>query len=326
MMPPTGSPEAPADPTAQSTNYLKWILIGCGSLIIISFGIGVLAVGILYLRRPASSRSSPPSNSPSYKSPSSSRDTVKLVSDHSIETVAKTWNSCTAFAPEDWTIEGNEQRVGIGVDLGSSDRSMFASYGIAGVPVAQLNGQDVYGTETPETLLKNMFESTGSSNFVFDEGSTTIPTGDTLRYWHAYYEGKPLRGFALYRTFDSGLPGTYIIAYRAGATEVNKWAENKNLVYDVAASIRCTKHLFPAQESATAGREPKGSSKDQIEERLSTQQEETTMGFRNVYSPSTGQHWEASFDDYNPTGPDGPGYYRRVGNSYEKLNEGFPPN
>ena len=63
-----------------------------------------------------------------------------------------------------------------------------------------------------------------------------------------------------------------------------------------------------------------------MDEELSTKREETTMGFQNVYSSSTGQHWEASYDDYNPTGPDGPGYYRRVGNSYEKLSEGFPPN
>ena len=57
-----------------------------------------------------------------------------------------------------------------------------------------------------------------------------------------------------------------------------------------------------------------------------TKREEAMMGFQNVYSPSTGQHWEASYSDYNATGPDGPGYYRHVGNSYEKLNEGFPPN
>ena len=52
------------------------------------------------------------------------------------------------------------------------------------------------------------------------------------------------------------------------------------------------------------------------------------MGFQNVYSQTTGEHWEASYSDYNPTGPDGPGYYRKVGSvgGYEKLNEGFPPN
>ena len=49
------------------------------------------------------------------------------------------------------------------------------------------------------------------------------------------------------------------------------------------------------------------------------------MGFQNVYSPTTGEHWEASYSDYNATGPDGPGYYRKVGSvgGYEKLSEGY---
>jgi hypothetical protein len=61
---------------------------------------------------------------------------------------------------------------------------------------------------------------------------------------------------------------------------------------------------------------------------MSRKREEAMMGFQNVYSPSTGQHWEASYSDYNATGPDGPGYYRKVGSvgGYEKLSEGFPPN
>ena len=48
------------------------------------------------------------------------------------------------------------------------------------------------------------------------------------------------------------------------------------------------------------------------------------MGYENVYSPSTGEHFEASQSLYNETGPDGPGYYRSTGtNSYEKMERGF---
>jgi hypothetical protein len=102
------------------------------------------------------------------------------------------------------------------------------------------------------------------------------------------YQGKQFRGFVLYQTFEPGDPSSYILAYHMGSSEASKWDENKNLVYDVAASIRCTKHLFPAQESTK--REPKGSSKD-LEEELSIKREEATMGFQNVYSPTTGEHW-----------------------------------
>src|SRR5262245_3676108 len=306
-------------PRNGGSGYLKWILIGCGTLIVISIGVSAIIGAAWYFMSRSPNRTTGGSSRPLF-----SRSDVKLVDNHGFETVQKTWSSCTAFAPADWTIFGNEQRVGMGVDLASPDQTMFASYGIVGLPRTEaMLGRDYYGTGTPEKALQGMIESTGASGFELESASRQVGSY-TLRYWQADYRGKHFRGFALYQAFESGDPNTYVVAYRTGSTEEGKWEQNKNLVYDVAASIRCTKHLFPVQESAS--REPKGSSKDEIEERLSTQREETTMGFQNVYSPSTGQHWEASYSDYNPTGPDGPGYYRRVGNSYEKLNEGFPPN
>ena len=311
------SPNQPDQKQQAQPNYLKWILIGCGALLVFWIVIILAAFGIWFYysrsnRTTGTSRRSP-----------FSRSEVRLVNDHGIQTVAKTWSSCNAFAPADWTINGNEQRVGIGVDLAASDQTMFASYGIVALPRTEAFGGDYYGTGTPEKFLQTMLENGGATGFELENGSQPVE-GYTLRYWKANSRGKQFRGFALYQTFETGDPSTYIVAYHTGSTELSKWDENKNLVYDVAASIRCTKHLFPAQESSS--REPKGSSKDQVDEELSTKREEATMGFQNVYSPATSEHWEASYSDYNQTGPDGPGYYRRVGNSYEKLNEGFPPN
>jgi hypothetical protein len=299
-------------PTRQ-TNYLVWILVGCGTLLAVGLVLALAAVGVwYYYQRPAG---------PNVRRGAGA---VRLVEDHGIKTVAKTWSSCTAFAPADWTIIGNEQRVGIGVDLASADQSMSASYGITAVPRTEaVFGQDYYGTGTPERFLQTLLEATGTTGFALDPETRPVE-GYTLRYWRANSRTKPIRGFVLYQTFETGDPSTYIVAYHLGATDASKWEQNKNVVYDVAASIRCTKHLFPAQESSS--RRPQGSSKDQIEEELSVKRQEATMGFQNVYSPTTGDHWEASYSDYNATGPDGPGYYRRVGNSYEKLNEGFPPN
>jgi hypothetical protein len=216
---------------------------------------------------------------------------------------------------------GNEQRVGIGADLGSPDKTLASSYGIVAVPRTTFYGADVYGTASAETFLQTMLQQNGAAGFALDDATQNVE-GYTLRYWRATVRGKPVRGFALYQTIEMGDPSTYIVAYRIGSAGADKWGQYKNLVYDVAASIRCTKHLFPAQESSV--RQPKGSSKDDIEREMSIKRQEATMGFQNVHSPSTGEHWEASYSDYNATGPDGPGYYRRVGNSYEKLKEGFP--
>jgi len=311
-------PNQPDQKQQAQPNYLKWILIGCGALLVVLVGLAVLGFVIWYFMARPTGHASRSSRPPLFGSAD-----VKLVDNHGIETVAKTWSSCTALAPADWTITGNEQRVGIGVDLAAPDQTMYASYGIVALTRTAAFGGDYYGTGTPEKSLQTMVESSGATGFELENESQSVE-GYTLRYWRANSQGKQFRGFALYQTFETGDPSTYIVAYHMGSTEAGKWEQNKNLVYDVAASIRCTKHLFPVQENTT--REPKGSSKDQVDEELSTKREEAMMGFQNVYSPSTGQHWEASYSDYNPTGPDGPGYYRRVGNSYEKLNEGFPPN
>ena len=301
-------------PTVKKTNYLPWILGGCGALLVFWVVILIAAFAIYYYYPPST-------NSRTGGRRSSSE--VRLVEDHGIQTVQKTWSSCTAFAPADWTIVGNEQRVGMGVDLAAPDQSMAASYGIVAVPRTQMYGGDYYGTGTPEKAIETMMEATGNTGFVFDNDSQSV-ADYTLRYWRANLHGKPVRGFALYQAIEFGEPSNYILAYHIGETDASNWEQHKNVAYDVAVSIRCTKHLFPAQESST--RRPQGSSKDQIESEMSRKRQEATMGFQNVYSTSTGQHWEASYSDYNPTGPDGPGYYRRVGNSYEKLNEGFPPN
>ena len=303
--PPNQPPQKP------KSSYLPWILIGCGVVLVFGIIIAVAALGMWYYTSQ--------SNSPGTRRTRSSGE-VRLVADHGIQTVEKTWSSCTALAPADWTIVGNEVSTGLGVDLASADQTMAASYGLTGVA-----GGAYYGMSTPEEYIQKSMQTTGMTGFEFDNKTQHVE-GYTLRYWRAEYQGKQIRGFALYVTFETGDPNTYIIALRIGSTVADKWEERKNLVYDVAASIRCTKHLFPAQESAA--REPQGSSKDQVEDDLSTKRQEAMMGFQNVYSPTTGEHWEASYSDYNPTGPDGPGYYRKVGSvgGYEKLNEGFPRN
>jgi len=48
------------------------------------------------------------------------------------------------------------------------------------------------------------------------------------------------------------------------------------------------------------------------------------LGTQYVHSPSTGQNYLVDRTAaWNDTGPDGPGFYRKVGNSYEKLEAGM---
>jgi hypothetical protein len=201
--------------------YLKWILIGCGALIVISIGLSLIGTAIWYFMARTPDRNSGGARRPLFGS-----SNVKLVDNHGIQTVEKTWSSCTAFAPADWTIVGNEQRVGIGVDLTAPDQTMYASYGIVGVArTTETLGTDYYGTATPERFLQTMLESGGATGFELENESQSVE-GYTLRYWRANSRGKQFRGFALYQTFETGDPNSYIVAYHMGSVEAGKWDQN----------------------------------------------------------------------------------------------------
>ena len=61
--------------------------------------------------------------------------------------------------------------------------------------------------------------------------------------------------------------------------------------------------------------------RDAVNSRLSQEWEETIGEFNEVESPTTGERFEAPFNAYDPTGPDGPGYYRPLpGGGEEKLD------
>src|SRR5580765_6813733 len=112
----------------KQTNYLPWVLGGCAVALVL----GLIVVGVagvfLYVLTPGDRNGRGGGFGPGL-GPGS----VKTVDKHGVETVAKTWSSCTAYAPADWTIIGNEQRIAIGVDLAAADQTMSASYGVAAV-------------------------------------------------------------------------------------------------------------------------------------------------------------------------------------------------
>src|SRR6185436_19013645 len=101
-------------PPPVKTNYLPWILGGCGVLLVFWIVVVIAAFGIYYYLGPTNQDG---------RSSRGLSGSVKPVDKHGVQTVAKTWSSCNAFAPADWAIVGNEQRLGIGTDLASADQT-----------------------------------------------------------------------------------------------------------------------------------------------------------------------------------------------------------
>ena len=115
---------------SKQTNYVPWIIGGCAVALVLGVIVMGVAGVVLYAMSPGNQngRRGGGGYGPPVRSGS-----VKTVEQHGVETVAKNWSSCTAYAPADWTIIGNEQRIAIGVDLAAADQSMSSSYGVAAV-------------------------------------------------------------------------------------------------------------------------------------------------------------------------------------------------
>src|SRR6476620_8254918 len=173
MAAPLNQPPAP-----KQTNYLPWVLGGCAVALVL----GIIVVGvagvIFYAVTPANK------NGRGGGLGGSGLGGVRTVDRQGLETVAKNWSSCTAFAPADWTIVGNEQRVGIGTDLAAPDQSMSSSYGIFALQDTSGYGGDYYGTATPERAIQTTMESAGASDFNLEDDSQTVGSY-TLRFWRA---------------------------------------------------------------------------------------------------------------------------------------------
>ena len=61
--------------------------------------------------------------------------------------------------------------------------------------------------------------------------------------------------------------------------------------------------------------------KQEVEDRSSQKWADAMRGYETVESPTTGDRYDAPLNSYNPTGPDGAGYYRSLpgGGGLEKL-------
>ena len=83
-----------------------------------------------------------------------------------------------------------------------------------------------------------------------------------------------------------------------------------------AGSIRCQAQYTPsgAGSSGRTSREPS---------RQSTYN--TQLGTEYAHDPETGETFFMKHaTDWTDAGPDGPGYYRQIGNGYRKLVSGLP--
>ncbi len=287
---------------------------------------GAIFIKGLKTKKPVSIEPITPS-SPS-ASPANTGEIKLAQTSDMIRLYPKTSQSCSAYIPNNWNMQGFETRYGIGADLAASDGTMNASYMTALVvnPGSNVPGLGNYQASTPEAYIQTMLTANGISNFQYTSGPHQMDNNYKLVFWSGNYNNTGVKGFAFYTTFPIN-SNYYVISLRVGAAQSNVWENNKATLFDSITSVRCNKSLYPVEGGPDIGSYDKAKQQGTSGRDVAAAAEkdrEAIMGYENTHSPSTGEHYQIPTSLYNEIGPDGPGYYRATGtNSYEKLNMGF---
>ena len=217
---------------------------------------------------------------------------------------------CKALAPEDWSFASVPPYVG--ADLFSPDKNIHAAWGIT----------SIYKTLFPtvESALVYLLDAMGYKGSVFV--GEPIDIGYGFMGWE-FTSSIGRQGKVIYKIYDLDTD-FYVISVYLGATTNDNWESKGAQALSAAISIRCVSQLRPPSVDINYEWADPSNKSDNPEVDLSEKWSEAILGYENVYSPTTGEHFQAPMNSYWESGPDGGGYYRELpGSGFEKLEYGF---
>lgn len=229
---------------------------------------------------------------------------------------------CSAFAPNDWTLTSNPQAST--ADANSGDRSMYAGWGGLGVNRAmQQYYGDLYGEpeQSVRTIVSAVVQGMGDGSGV---RYTSAPQPFLNFFVLRSVESAYVNGVVFYRIYPGPGPGMYVESVYIALANKRLGPAGVKLAAGVAVSLRCQTQLIPVRFDP-----PSPSSGSKRAARVGCGMGGNLRGYNKelgtqyAHSPSTGQNFLLDpSSDWQENGPQGPGYYRSAGNSYEKLELG----
>jgi len=236
--------------------------------------------------------------------------TARVIDANAIHLTEKEASYCKALAPDDWSFTSVPPYVG--ADLFSPDQSSHAAWGITSIYKA------LY--PTPQSALIYLLNAVGYKDALLLGEPIDIGYGFTST---GFTSSIGRRGQLIFKIYDLD-SSFYVISVYLGATANESWVVNGSQALTAAISIRCVSLLRPSTANLDLDLSDPSNKVDNPEVDLSEKWSEAILGFENVYSPTTGEHYLAPLESYWETGPDGSGYYRDLpGSGFEKLEYGF---
>jgi PDZ domain len=244
-----------------------------------------------------------------------------------IAVTSKQSGQCSVLAPADWTILSGSP-AGDAFDVTSGDRRVYAGWAIRGVNRAM---QGYYGEAygDPQASSRVVVGMIGQA--LGDAGPynyTGRPYEIGAGFVAQELESGGHKAMIVYRLYPApmGFPnGSYIISLRIAIAPRDALSSALNTAIGVAASINCSTVFVPPKN----GDVPLPRPGDAFDRKRTGETGDLTdynvqLGSQYAHSPSTGQNYLLDrASQWNDHGPDGPGYYRTVGNTTEKLVPGI---
>ncbi|MDB5029154.1 MAG: hypothetical protein JWO66_2843 [Candidatus Eremiobacteraeota bacterium] len=234
--------------------------------------------------------------------------------------VVKQTARCSAYAPPDWSVSSNPQASAL--DLQSGDRAMYAGWGVTSINRAM---EQYYGPmyADPETSIRTLAGVVANKLFADSSGVQFVSAGEPFLNYFTLRRiaSSRTQGIVFYRIYPGASPQFYTESVYLAIAEGSLPATRRSIALGVAVSIRCATQLVPSNVArSNGGRDKKGARPGcggegglrGYNRELGTQYAHTAAGTNYLFD----------IGDYRNTGPDGPGYYKMVGNALTKLETG----
>ena len=223
---------------------------------------------------------------------------------------------CSALAPQGWSFTAeNAAGSSFGADLASADGAVLASYWIIGVP-AQMRSSATYGRwyATPQLAVLSTLTRMGTVPMQCGAPSTPARGLSAMECRNAQ-----VTGFAVYQVFPIADGGFVVVMRTAGAIPA-RWRRDAAIASAVARSVRCNVPLKPSSADFTSGPSASGKARRKGEGDSGYSR---WLETENYHDSRTGQnYWVSPSSDWQDNGPQGPGYYARLGGELRKLEPG----
>jgi hypothetical protein len=220
-------------------------------------------------------------------------------------------NRCWAMAPENWYISATTPEGNV-MELATRDGAAHAGYSITGVS-SVLRRHPSNQWSSPEAFIHMALSMGGQERIQYGQAQQ-----DQFGYIIQPFQ-KATTGVVVYKVFPVPVdPGGFTVILREASARSDLWSVYGPVAMATGMSIRCRVALSPQRERTPGP--GKGSEEDRHESTYNVQ-----LGMEYAHDPKTGENYWVSPSTDVRNGPQGPGYYKSVGNSLIKLDPGTAP-